>query len=307
MLGFNTILRDEGIDPAAVKLVRHQDSNAKRGATLFDLWCARDGRLEIYQALQVKDIFAGKQYVASFVATPANETLFIGLYAVKGKGLAPKGTLDLITRKDVSGQLLYDLLKSERLSQYDGRIVVDWGKSFITWAQNAKDQDKMIVEIKRQVGEPPFPGLISFMTTISALPAIPVSWRIPLSAVKGVYLLVCLRTGKQYVGAAYGAGGFWERWEQYRQNGHGGNEDMKLDAHTEYQVSILETSASSALVNDIIALESRWKDKLRSLQFGLNSKESRSSKGYDNPPPNPDKFMATHMVLLNPEDRPNQS
>ena len=302
MLGFNTILRDAGIDPAVVKLVRHQDRRAKRGRTPFELWCARDGRLEAYQAVQAKERFAGMRYVASFVATPTNETLFIGLYEVNGIAIAPEGMMDPVVDEDVGGLFLYDLGKSERLSLYDGRIVIDWGKSFINWAQNAKGQDKPVLEIKRQVGEPPFPGLISFVTTIGGLAAIPASWRLPLSAVKGVYLLVCLRTGKQYVGAAYGIGGFWERWEQYRQNGHGGNEDMKLDPHTEYQVSVLETAASSALPADIIALESRWKEKLRSRQFGLNSKEG-GPKQYSELPPNPDKFMATGMILLTPEEQ----
>lgn len=36
MIGFNTILRDAGIDPVAVKLVHHQDARATRGRTPYD-------------------------------------------------------------------------------------------------------------------------------------------------------------------------------------------------------------------------------------------------------------------------------
>ncbi len=279
MLGFNAILRDADIDPGTVKLLRHQDRRAKRGATPFDSWCARDGRLEAYQALQHRPVFVGMQYVASFVATPANETLFIGLYEVNGHTVAPAGTLDPITKGEVGGHLLYDLSKSERLSQYDGRIVIDWGLSFISWAQNAKTQDKPIIEIKREVGEPPFPGYMPFFSDLDALAGAPPSWQTALRVVKGVYLLVCLKTGMQYVGSASGPGGFWERWESYRQNGHGGNEALKLDPHLEYQVSILETAPSSAMVSDIIAIENRWKEKLRSRdEYGLNYPESAKWK-----------------------------
>lgn len=52
-----TILRAAGIDPAMVKLVRHQGARATRGRTTNDFWLAKDGRLELYQAIQSKDHF----------------------------------------------------------------------------------------------------------------------------------------------------------------------------------------------------------------------------------------------------------
>jgi hypothetical protein len=45
---------------------------------------------------------------------------------------------------------------------------------------------------------------------------------------------------------------------------------MRLAPHTEYQVSILETASSSATWPEIIKAEARWKDRLRSREFGLN-------------------------------------
>lgn len=270
MIGFNTILRDSGVDPATVKLVRHQDARATRGHTPYDFWLAKDGRLELYQAIQSKDRFDDAGFIGSFVVTPANETLFVGLFAVRGKKPTPAGLLDPVTGKDVSGLNLYDLAKSEFLAEYDGRLVVDWGPGTRSWVQRAAKQDKPVVEIRRQVGEPPFPGFLAFQSVIGALAATPSSWRAALAAVSGVYLLVCLKTGRHYVGSANGSGGFWARWEDYAATGHGGNEEMRLVPHTEYQVTILEVAPSSATAEDIINLESRWKDKLRSREFGLN-------------------------------------
>ncbi|HXM24198.1 MAG TPA: GIY-YIG nuclease family protein [Terriglobales bacterium] len=204
-----------------------------------------------------------------YVGTHDNDTLFVGLYSVDGKGLAPPGTLDPVHGGDVSGLHLYEMSKSDLLQQYEGRLFIHWGKNYIQWAQNAKDQDKAITEIRREIGEPPFPGFMSFPPTIvSTLDRMPYSWKAALGTVKGVYILVCQKTGKHYVGSASGEGGFWERWEQYFRTGHGGNEGMKLDPHTEYRVSILEVAPSSALPVEILLLESRWKEKLGSRDFG---------------------------------------
>ena len=79
-----------------------------------------------------------------------------------------------------------------------------------------------------------------------------------------------MATGKLYVGSACGTGGFWGRWQEYLQTGHGGNEGMKLDPEAKYRVAILEVAGSAALEADILTLESRWKEKLGSRDFGLN-------------------------------------
>lgn len=76
--------------------------------------------------------------------------------------------------------------------------------------------------------------------------------------------------GPPYVGSAYGAGGFWARWENYFRRGHGGNEGMKLLPDHDYQVSILEIASSSLSDEEVIRLEARWKDKILSREFGLN-------------------------------------
>ena len=52
------------------------------------------------------------------------------------------------------------------------------------------------------------------------------------------------------------------------RTGHGGNEGMKLHPHVEYRVSILEVAPSSALPDEILLLESRWKERLGRRDFG---------------------------------------
>ena len=74
---------DEGIDPADVKLVRHQDW--RHAETPYQLWWRAVGRFELYQQIQRRSVFKGAQWLASFVGTPLNETLFVGIYKVKGR------------------------------------------------------------------------------------------------------------------------------------------------------------------------------------------------------------------------------
>ena len=239
---------------------------------------AGDGRFELYQRIQRKDRFRRAEWLVSFVATPLDETLFVGVYRVRGVGTAPPGMTDPIGGYDVAGMFLYDLNLDDALRDYVGRIVVDWGKGFRSWVQRPDRRDKPIIEIRREAVEPPFPGFATFSWRISELSSVPPSWRAALSAVSGVYLLVCRSTGRQYVGSAYGVGGFWARWESYFRNGHGGNEGMKLLPYHDYQVSILEIASFSLRDDEIIGMEARWKDALQGVRLQPELRRFRADR-----------------------------
>ncbi len=88
-LWFNTFLAQAGIAPAEVRLLRHQDSRSEKGRTPYELW--RDDRpsFEFYQEAQSFGNRAKLKgdYWASFVVTPAGETLLAGFYACRYTGL----------------------------------------------------------------------------------------------------------------------------------------------------------------------------------------------------------------------------
>lgn len=271
MIRFNALLRDEGVDPAEVKLARHQQDTPESGRqALYHLWRADAGRFELYQRIQGRPSFANARILAAFVATPLDETLFVGLYEIGEVRKAPSGTLDPLSNKDVSGYHFYELALSRELGDYRGRLILNWGTGFRSWVQWAARNDKEVIEISRTANDPPFPGFLDFRERLSKLKFIPVAWRTALAAVQGIYLLTCLRTGKQYVGMAHGPGGFWARWEQYAASGHGGNKRMIDIPKSDYQVSVIEVANSSASVDGLGRMESRWKDKLLSREFGLN-------------------------------------
>lgn len=91
-----------------------------------------------------------------------------------------------------------------------------------------------------------------------------------LRSSRGVYRLTCPRTREQYVGSATGEEGFWGRWQEYSQTGHGGNVVLKSRDPSDYQVSILDVAGPAATHTDIIKMESQWKVKLQSREMGLN-------------------------------------
>lgn len=266
MFTFNAILREAGIDPIKVQLVRHQDKSSGR-ITPYNLWRAGSGRLETYQQIQGRKVFDVGGLLASFVATPANDTLFIGLYSVDGMGELPQGTIDPASGKEPEGDCkFYDMKPDGRLGDYVGHLVVDWGAGFRAWVQRAASKDKRVLEIRREVKEEPFPGFPQFCWDIDQISAVPLSWQAVLKAVKGVYLLVCKETGQQYVGSAKGEESLWGRFLQY-SDGHGGNVELKRRGKKGYRVSVLEIVNSDHRIEQI---EEAWKQKLMSRQFGLN-------------------------------------
>ena len=268
MLTLNTILKHEGVDPKDVRLIRHQDARAATNCTPYDLWRAGDGRLETYQRIQKKERFKVGDYLASFVVTPSGDTLFVGLFHVTGMGTAPQGTIDPVLKEDRTGLHLYEIQRDERLSEYVGHLVIDWGKAPIVWAQSAESNDKPVLEIRAEVKDDVFPGFPRFVCDIDQIENIPSSWQEVLKHTRGVYLLVCKETGKQYVGSAKGEESLWGRFCEYKRTGHGGNVELKRLDLKNFQATVLEVVNSDT--QEIEQIEAAWKKKLLSREFGLN-------------------------------------
>ncbi|HWA43726.1 MAG TPA: GIY-YIG nuclease family protein [Hypericibacter adhaerens] len=271
MLTFNQLLRGSDIDPDHVKLVRHQDRRASARLSPYELWRTKPKDFEIYQRIQRRPVFSEARVIASFVASPLNQTLFVGLYRVVNYGEPPRQLRDPISGVKVGGSRgFYDLRPLRPLKDLRGRLVIDWGYSYRAWVQRASRQDKPILELARDRSDPPFPGFMDFSWPVQQLNDVPRSWRETLSSIGGIYALVSLKSGQIYVGQARGRGGFWSRWQNYRATGHGGNIRMKLLPDEPYRVSLLEFASSSTDANTLHALENRWKEKLLSRKFGLN-------------------------------------
>jgi hypothetical protein len=266
-LTFNSVLSAAGIPSGDVLLMRHQDGRSTKGRTPFRLWRDSPVHFEIYQSHQRIDRRQNlnRPYWASFVGTPKNETLFVGLYRMKGfhpneaeliephnDEVKPAGTVNV-----------FNLSLASELSDLIGLLYIDWGPGQRAWIQLAENHEKPIVELQRELREPDFPGYAAFMAALSEIESLPQNWATVLAVARGVYLITCPRTLEQYVGAAVGESGFLGRWWDYARTGHGGNVALKSREPSDYSVSILEVAGSAATVDEILALEARWKAKLK--------------------------------------------
>jgi hypothetical protein len=209
---------------------------------------------------------------ASFIGTPGGATMLVGVYAAKyAHVLAEDTPWPHADEIDLAGTCdLYELRRDDRLTDLEGKLFIEWGEGLRSWVQRADRQNKAIIELRSEFKEPSFPGFLNLMEPLSKVAVFPKSWIEALKHASGVYLLTCPRTKEQYVGAAYGAEGFWHRWMEYATTGHGGNVALKSREPSDYQVSILEVAGSSAQIEDVLRMESRWKAKIQSREMGLN-------------------------------------
>jgi hypothetical protein len=271
---FNTILLAAGFHLSDVRLLRHKDNRAAKGRTPYELWRDNRQQFDLYQATQSvgNESKLRAPYWMSFVGTPSDETMFVGIYSVKNPRLLgeaiPKPHMDGV---DEAGSCnIYDLTLEEKLSDLTGKLLIDWGLGDRAWIQRADRQDKQVTELRTAFKEPDFPGFLNFIEPLSRLDKLPKGWIAALQSSKGIYLLTCPKTKEQYVGSATGEGGFWRRWQEYIQTGHGGNVALKSRNPSDYQASILEVAGTASTIDDIIKMEVRWKSKLQSRDMGLN-------------------------------------
>jgi hypothetical protein len=198
--------------------------------------------------------------------------VFVGLYAAKFGGPLtedrPRLYADGVDRAGSCDS--YELRRDDRMGEFEGKLFIAWGDGERSWVQRAERQNKAIVELRPEFKEPEFPGYLNLIAPLSKVMTFPKGWIDVLKNATGVYLLTCPRTKEQYAGSAYGSQGFWHRWMDYAMTGHGGNVALKSREPSDYQVSILEVAGSSLQIEDILAMETRWKHKLQSGEMGLN-------------------------------------
>ncbi len=100
---FNMILNSEGIDPRDVHLARHHDTRPECKVTPYGLWRRDPALLQKYQSFQSTARFPLGKLLASFVRTPLNKTLFVGLWLVNGKGVTDENDRDPCSDLPVCG------------------------------------------------------------------------------------------------------------------------------------------------------------------------------------------------------------
>ena len=280
ILYFSDVLKKVGLDPGKVKLIRHSLSDEKAAA------CNKVGMLFAYTRHQVQNFSNGYHYWVTFISDGGTYARLQACYRVNGfvpdtPDVCPAGLPDCEAREYQGNNAVFDLEYVDLLKEYEGKLVIDWGKAAIIWHQRGTNE-KPIVAIESQ-NRKPFVGFENLILSFDELKEVVenkadyVLWHGAMEAVNAVYLIVDTKTGKQYVGSTYNGDGLLGRWRTYvLTGGHGNNKGLIKHLQTgehschDLQFSVLQVLPKSLSDKQIIDAENLWKRKLLSLEFGLN-------------------------------------
>ena len=276
-LTFYDLLKTYGIAPSEVRLVRHSNKEISALDTFLD----ETEKFTEYTSWQKHDKYGKSKYLAVFCPARGTTSLFLGLWEIDGhtenKYLKPKH-LALLRKHGLPAVWYersdrYNLKLTSTMIGLSQRLVIEWGKSTVSWVQS-KNKDVVQIKPVNSIGD--FTSYDCILLSYTDLQKLikdtdsNVSWVNALSSVNGVYLIKHKKDGRLYVGSAYGKGGILGRWTSYAKSGHAGNKLLKeLDPH-QFEFSVLEISPSTMSAEDVIARENRWKECLGTREFGLN-------------------------------------
>lgn len=294
-LTLKDLIKLEGLDYENLKfkVVRHKMN--RKGWKEFDNLIRFDNEmLSAFAGSQERLVYKDADIILTFVALPGTKALFRTAHVNHGqisfnqykkyyKGYKPFLNYRKINSReeDILDDLyFYKLEDSNLLESYKNRLVIEWGKSTVSWVQSSIEKE--ITEIYPKGFVSIFPGWDKVhlshkeLTEIINNPNGNKDWYEYLSRHSGVYVIFDSSTGNQYVGSASGGNGIWSRWEGYVKTGHNGNKGLKAlaknnpDFANNFTYSLHHVFPRTVSKNDVLYYESLLKNKLGSRAFGLN-------------------------------------
>lgn len=280
ILNFSDVLEKVGLDPTRVKLIRHALSD-KGFKDCYD----KNMVLE-YTCQQSTTFSRNYDYWCIFISDKGTHARFWGCYKVLGfvpntQEVVPDG---FPHPEWFNGEAAYYQTEHvDILAEYEDLLLIDWGLATRAWHQKGSN-NKPIISIQAD-SKKVFCGFEGLILTFDELKAVIdhgytdySDWRSALSSVYAIYLIVDRVSGHQYIGSAYGTtDGLWGRWSTYvATGGHGGNKLMvkamkeNPDRCHNLQFSVLQILPKTLTLDEVIAAETLWKEKLLTKQFGWN-------------------------------------
>lgn len=264
-----------------IKLVRHKDNRNDKmidgkpvSGSPYDWYINDRAKFIAYQSEQSEDKFKDVDYIISFIGEEGTTARMIGVYQILGYD-------EERAQRTGTGKFYYNMVEVEGFEEFNERVVIDWGKSAISWHQWLKKNDKNIVAIEKKGLDWACPNYDEIKLPYEQLVRIVADnidiWRHRLSACNCIYVISDSKTGKLYIGSTYNKDGIWGRWKEYAQTGHGNNVELikLLESDANYAKdnftwSILQTLPLSINDHEAIRIETSWKNKLGKAACALN-------------------------------------
>ena len=197
ILNFSDVLKNVGLDPKRVKLIRHSlgDKAFKK--------CYDKNMVEEYTRVQSETFSNGYDYWCVFISDKSTTAKFFACYKVNGgvidtQDTKPKG----FPLEDwFQGQrMFYNLERIDLLKECEGRLLIEWGKSALAWAQKGTNEKPIVAIRDKKI----FSGYENAILTYEELreivqdPTAYESWHTALSTINAVYLIVDRENGRRY-------------------------------------------------------------------------------------------------------------
>ncbi|MBI1779529.1 MAG: GIY-YIG nuclease family protein [Proteobacteria bacterium] len=288
-MNLNDLLAKQSIDPSLVVVMRHRPFEEELRQILP--WLAAE-KPRLYNAYQQsryerqEKALSRARYIVSLIGHEPDRALFVGVYKVGAtRTLSRKQFWEIPANLDLrsfgmtgfsendkrNSTLLFELDQTDVYAKWKGKLVLGWpggGRTWCRWAERNEFPVEAILDESLLVRAMPIAEELRL--SWKELTALPKSWGISLSQWRGIYLIVDASDGKGYVGSAYGADNLHRRWLSYGASGHGGNKRLRERDPYNFRFSILQLLAQDTESEQVLRIESNWKERLHTRKFGLN-------------------------------------
>lgn len=282
ILTISKLLNEAGLDTTKrIKLLRHKDN--RKGLMIEGKpvdgnpyeWYIKDRQKFIaYQSEQSEALFKDVDYIVSFIGEEGTTARMVGVYRILG---LDQERIDKVN----NGHFYYKMAEVSGFEELNERVIIDWGKSTITWHQWLHKNDKEVVAIERKGIDwvcPDYEEIILSYEQLQRIFKDQISvWKNKLSSSNCIYVISDSKSGSLYVGSTYNREGIWGRWKDYASTGHGGDVELikLLEADSEYAKkyftwAILQVLPLGIQDEKAIRIETLWKNKLGRSACSLN-------------------------------------
>lgn len=282
ILTISKLLNEAGLDTTKrIKLLRHKDN--RKGLMIEGKpvdgkpyeWYIKDRQKFIaYQSEQSEALFKDVDYIVSFIGEEGTTARMVGVYRILG---LDQERIDKVN----NGHFYYKMAEVSGFEELNERVIIDWGKSTITWHQWLHKNDKEVVAIERKSIDwvcPDYEEIILSYEQLQRIFKDQISvWKNKLSSSNCIYVISDSKSGSLYVGSTYNREGIWGRWKDYASTGHGGDVELikLLEADPEYAKkyftwAILQVLPLGIQDEKAIHIETLWKNKLGRSACSLN-------------------------------------
>ncbi|OHB68238.1 MAG: hypothetical protein A2Y77_01645 [Planctomycetes bacterium RBG_13_62_9] len=273
-------------------MLRHRPWEPELNKVLPWLAAEKPDLFNAYQQTQGEKVeramrrMEGSGYVASFIGREPGKALFVGLYAIsqsrpltyeeywnapayvelRAFGMGPS------THEERSSILWFDLSLMDFYADWKGKLIVGWPPPERSWWRRAhRNKMPVLAILEDSALDAAVPEWDAIDLTWEQLRVLPARMKSALLQWRGIYYIFDASDGKGYVGSACGRNNLLGRWQNYAAYGHGGNRLLRQRNPRNFRFTILQRVSPDMEADDVIRLESSWKERLHTREpYGLN-------------------------------------